>query len=461
MTTPAATTPEDRLVSRNPAAPADVVVELTPPGETAVRAAVARARIAQPAWHIGGPAVRAAALTGVAEAIESAADELAALAVREVGKPLSEARAEVNRTVAIWRYYAQLSYDPVGAVHEPAAGAGLLLTRRRPYGVAGLVTPWNFPLAIPGWKAAPALAAGNTVVLKPAPEATACALRLAELAAKSLPDGVLTVVPGGAAEGGALVSAADVVSFTGSSAVGAAVVGTAAAHGVPVQAETGGQNAALVLPDADIGAAAGHIAAAVAGYAGQKCTATGRVIAVGSALEPLREALTEALRALRVGDPADPATVCGPLISERARDRVRDAVRGLPTVTGAAPPGGDGWFTTPLLAHDVPPGHELLTEEVFGPVAALLPAADLTEAVRIANSVRYGLVTSVHTADLGAALHGLDRLDTGMIRINAPTTGVDFHLPFGGTKASGHGPREQGRAALEFYTSSRTYTLHP
>ncbi|MBB1259809.1 aldehyde dehydrogenase family protein [Streptomyces alkaliterrae] len=461
MTTPAATTPEDRLVSRNPAAPADVVVELTPPGETAVRAAVARARIAQPDWHIGGPAVRAAALTGVAEAIESAADELAALAVREVGKPLSEARAEVNRTVAIWRYYAQLSYDPVGAVHEPAAGAGLLLTRRRPYGVAGLVTPWNFPLAIPGWKAAPALAAGNTVVLKPAPEATACALRLAELAAKSLPDGVLTVVPGGAAEGGALVSAADVVSFTGSSAVGAAVVGTAAAHGVPVQAETGGQNAALVLPDADIGAAAGHIAAAVAGYAGQKCTATGRVIAVGSALEPLREALTGALRALRVGDPADPATVCGPLISERARDRVRDAVRGLPTVTGAAPPGGDGWFTTPLLAHDVPPGHELLTEEVFGPVAALLPAADLTEAVRIANSVRYGLVTSVHTADLGAALHGLDRLDTGMIRINAPTTGVDFHLPFGGTKASGHGPREQGRAALEFYTSSRTYTLHP
>ncbi|MBB1243635.1 aldehyde dehydrogenase [Streptomyces durbertensis] len=461
MTTPAATTPEGRLVSRNPTTPTDVVVELTPPGEAAVRAAVARARGAQPGWLAGGAAARAAALTRVAEAVESAADELAALAVREVGKPLSEARAEVARTVMIWRYYAQLSYDAVGAVHEPAAGTGLLMTRRRPYGVAGLVTPWNFPFAIPGWKAAPALAAGNTVVLKPAPEATACALRLAELAARSLPDGVLTVVPGGAAEGTALVSAADVVSFTGSSAVATAVVATATARGLPVQAEAGGLNAAVVLPDADIGAAAGHIAAAIGGYAGQKCTATGRVIAVGSALEPLREALTEALRDLRVGDPADPATVCGPLISARARDRLRDAARGLPTVSGGPVPTGGGWFAPPLLAHDVPPGHELLTEEVFGPVAALLPADDLADAVRIANSVRYGLVTSVHTADLGAALHGLDRLDTGMIRINAPTTGVDFHLPFGGTKASGQGPREQGRAALEFYTSSRTYTLQP
>ncbi len=187
-----------------------------------------------------------------------------------------------------------------------------------------------------------------------------------------------------------------------------------------------------------------------------------RVVAVGAALDPLREALAEALRALPVGDPADPATVCGPLVSAAARDRFDRATRGGLSVaaTGTAPD-GPGWYAAPVLAEKVPQGHPLLHEEVFGPVAALLPADDLAHAVRITNSVPYGLVTSVHTAGLDAVLHGLDRLDTGMVRVNAPSTGVDFHLPFGGTKASSHGPREQGRAALEFYTSSRTYTLAP
>ncbi|MFF4410540.1 aldehyde dehydrogenase family protein [Streptomyces sp. NPDC001262] len=449
------------LDSRNPADPADVVLRFTAPGPAAVADAVARARAAQPGWPAAGAAARSAALTAVAAGIETAADELAALAVREVGKPIAEARAEVARTAAIWRYYAQAPYEPAGAVHETAAGAGLLLTRRRPHGVAGLVTPWNFPFAIPSWKAAPALAAGNAVVLKPAPEATACALRLAAIVQQAVPEDVFTVLPGGAAEGNALVSAADVVSFTGSTAVGRAVAARATARGIPAQAEMGGLNAAIVLPDADIAQAAAHIAAAVAGYAGQKCTATGRVVAVGTALAPLREALAEALRAVPVGDPADAATVCGPLIGERARDDVEEACRGSVVLAGGSVPDGPGWYAAPVLVEKVPPGHRLLHEEVFGPVAALLPADDLAEAVRISNSVPYGLVTSVHTADLDTALHGLDRLDTGMIRINAPTTGVDFHLPFGGTKSSGHGPREQGRAALEFYASSRTYTLSP
>ncbi|WP_344095804.1 aldehyde dehydrogenase family protein, partial [Streptomyces stramineus] len=387
--------------------------------------------------------------------------ELAALAVREVGKPITEARAEVARTAAIWRFYAQAPYAPTGAVHETAAGPGLLLTRRRPHGVAGLITPWNFPFAIPSWKAAPALAAGNTVVLKPAPEATACARRLSEIVRRALPEGVFTDVPGGPVEGGALLAAADVVSFTGSTAVGNAVVGAATARGIPVQAEMGGLNAAIVLPDADLERAAAHIAAAVAGYAGQKCTATSRVIAVGAALAPLREALAEAVRALRVGDPADPATVCGPLVSARARDRCAAARDGVPVLAAGPAPDGPGWYAAPTLVEKVPPGHWLLREEAFGPIAVLLPAEDLAGAVRISNSVPYGLVTSVHTADLGAALHGLDGLDTGMVRVNAPSTGVDFHLPFGGAKASGHGPREQGFAATEFFTSSRTYTLTP
>ena len=449
------------LVSRNPADPTDILVNIPTPGAFAAVDAVERARAAQPGWLIGGAAARSAALTAVAAGIEAAADELAELAVREVGKPLAEARAEVARTAAIWRYYAQAPYEPTGAVHEPAAGLGLLLSRRRPHGVAGLITPWNFPFAIPSWKAAPALAVGNAVVLKPAPEATACAQRLAEIVQQSLPAGEFTVLPGGATEGNALVSAADVVSFTGSTAVGQAVARGATARGIPVQAEMGGLNAALVLADADIEQAAAHIAASIAGYAGQKCTATSRVIAVGAAIDPLREALSEALRTVPVGDPADPSTVCGPLIDERARDQVSSAWGGPSVLAGGTVPDGPGWYAAPTLVEKVSPGHRLLREEVFGPIAALLPADDLAHAVRITNSVPYGLVTSVHTADLDTALNGLDQLDTGMIRINAPSTGVDFHLPFGGAKASSHGPREQGHAALEFYTSSRTYTLSP
>ncbi|MGK5547005.1 aldehyde dehydrogenase family protein [Streptomyces sp. URMC 127] len=453
--------PTTPFTSVNPADPSDVVTEIAAPGAVAAAAAVDRARAAAPGWAGAGAAARSAALAAVASAVEAAAGELAALAVRETGKPLAEARAETARTAAIWRYYAQAPYEAAGTVHEPAGGPGLLLTRRRPHGVAGLITPWNFPFAIPSWKAAPALAVGNTVVLKPAPEATACALRLAELVRAAVPDGVFTVVPGGAVEGGAVVASADVVSFTGSTAVGSAVARTATARGVPVQAETGGLNAAIVLPDADIERAAAHIAAAIAGYAGQKCTATSRVIAVGSALDPLREALAEALRALPAGDPADPATVCGPLISGRARDRFEQALSGVSVLATGSAAEGPGWYAAPALAEKVPDGHRLLTEEVFAPVAALLPADDLQHAVRLSNAVPYGLVTSVHTAGLEAVLHGLDHLDTGMIRINAPSTGADFHVPFGGTKASSHGPREQGRAALDFYTSSRTYTLAP
>ncbi|HEY9368198.1 aldehyde dehydrogenase family protein, partial [Streptomyces sp.] len=236
------------IVSHNPADPTDVLLNIPTPGAFATVDVVERARAAQPGWLIGGAAARSAALTAVAAGIEAAADELAHLAVREVGKPLAEARAEVARTVAIWRYYAQAPYEPTGAVHEPAAGPGLLLTRRRPHGVAGLITPWNFPFAIPSWKAAPALAVGNAVVLKPAPEATACAQRLAEIVQQSLTAGVFTVLPGGATEGNALVSAADVVSFTGSTAVGQAVARAATARGIPVQSEMGGLNSALVLP---------------------------------------------------------------------------------------------------------------------------------------------------------------------------------------------------------------------
>ncbi|PBC76463.1 aldehyde dehydrogenase (NAD+) [Streptomyces sp. TLI_235] len=442
------------VTSYNPADPTDLVATVDTPGAAGTRAAVDRARAAQPGWYAAGAAARAAALGRAADAVENAVDELAALAAREVGKPLAEARGEAARAVAILRYYAQAPYAPTGAVHDTAAGPGLLLTRRRPHGVAGLVTPWNFPLAIPVWKAAPALAVGNTAVLKPAPEATGCALRLAELL--DLAEGVLTVVPGGAEEGAALVDTADVVSFTGSTAVGQAVIAATAARGIPAQAELGGLNAALVLPDADIEQAADHLAAAVAGYAGQKCTATGQVIAVGAAYEPLREALAKRLAAAERG----------PVIGEAALERLTGAVdsaraAGASVLTGGGRTPGPGWGFEPALLADVPAGHPLRTEEYFGPIAVLLPAADLDEAIALANAGRHTLAASVHTRDLDTALAAADRLAAGMIRINAPTTGVDFHLPFGGTGSAGWGGREQGAAALEFYTASRTVTLLP
>ncbi|QKW23011.1 aldehyde dehydrogenase family protein [Kitasatospora sp. NA04385] len=450
--------------SYNPADPDDLVVSVPSTDAAGVTAALAGARGAQRDWWALGAAGRSLALTRAAAAIEAAADELVELVVREVGKPVAEARGEVARTVAIWRYYAQAPFAPAGEVHEPAAGPGLLLTRRRPYGVAGLITPWNFPLAIPAWKAAPALAVGNAVVLKPSSEAVACALRLAELA--GLPEGVLTVVPGGAGAGTALIGGADVVSFTGSTPVGRSVIAAATGRGIPVQAEMGGLNAALVLPDADIAQAAAHLANAIAGYAGQKCTATSRVIAVGDAYEPLAEALAGALARTPAADPSAPGTCCGPVINRQALERLTDAVDtaragGATVLAGGARAERAGWFLEPTLVEGVPAGHPLLAEEFFGPLAVLVPAADLDEAIALANDTRHSLSTSVHSRSLDTALAAADRLDAGMIRINAPSSGVDFHLPFGGAKGASYGSREQGRAALDFYTASRTVSVLP
>jgi alpha-ketoglutaric semialdehyde dehydrogenase len=446
---------ENRVTSRSPKNESDVVKDVAASGARGVARAGERARGVRRDWARRPAAERSAALTAAADRIAAATD-LVDLVVREVGKPLTEARGEVARCVAILRYYGQQVYDPIGSLHE---GPGLLFTRRRPRGVAGLITPWNFPVAIPLWKAAPALAFGNTVLLKPAPEATACALRLAELL--DLPDGVFTVLPGDAEEGRALVEAADVVSFTGSVAVGGTVVSAAAARGIPVQAEMGGQNPAIVLPDADLERAAAQIAAAAMGYAGQKCTATKRVIGVGRGVGDLRDALVAAVENLKVGDPAEAGTVVGPVISEAARDRVVAATRGGRVLTGGRALDGPGWFVEPTVVDELPAGHELGCEEVFGPICALQHAADVESALELANGVRFGLVSAVYTRDLDAALDLSGRLETGMIKVNSPTAGVDFYLPFGGEKASSYGPREQGKAAADFYTSTHTVTIAP
>ncbi|GAA3748398.1 aldehyde dehydrogenase family protein [Streptomyces tremellae] len=451
------------LISRSPQQPDDVVATETPTSPAAVAAAADRAREAAREWWAQTAQTRAAALGAAARALAGVAVELEDLIVREVGKPRSEARGEVLRARSIVEYYAQATLLRTGDVFPPS-GSGMLYTEHRPHGVAGLITPWNFPAAIPLWKSLPALAAGNAVLLKPATPAMACARLLESVLRPALPADLFQVLPGGRDTATAVVDAADVVSFTGSTLVGRQVAARAFARGIPVQAEMGGQNAAVVLPDAPVEHTAGVLAGAAMGYAGQKCTATSRIIVVGDPA-PLTEALLAAVRRLPVGDPDDLSTVVGPVIDDNAvaavhnaAQRVRDS--GGEVLTKWEAP-DEGSFASPVVVRGIPTGHPVNQEETFGPIASVLPAASVGEAVRLANDVDQGLVTSVHGRDLGHLLTAVGGFDTGMIKINAPTTGVDFHAPFGGEKASSAGPREQGLAALDFYSSVRTITLTP
>lgn len=452
----------DTVISCSPQDPALVVGEFAATTPSGVASLVERARDAQREWWALGAAGRAAALAAAAAGLRGRRDEAVGLVVNEVGKPVSEATGEVARAVAILDFYAQACFATTGDVLPPSAG-GLLLSRRRPYGVAGLITPWNFPLAIPLWKAAPALAAGNAVIIKPSPDASACAALLAEILGSSLPAGVLGVAHGAAATGGALVEHADIVSFTGSAAVGRRVAVDAAARGIPVQCEMGGHNAAIVLPDAEPDITASIIAAAATGYAGQKCTATRRVIVVDGGHRFLN-ALADAIAAIAPASPDLATTTVGPVISDAAKRTVEGAVDdavagGGRVLAGGHPVRGEGWYVQPTLVDGLAEPHRLLREETFGPLVTVQHADDLAAAIGMANAVPYGLVTSVHGRDLDAILAAVDGLDTGMIKINAPTTGVDFYAPFGGEKESSYGPREQGLGALAFYSSSRTITV--
>ncbi|HTT89226.1 MAG TPA: aldehyde dehydrogenase family protein [Acidimicrobiales bacterium] len=451
--------------SRSPQDPDDVLVSAELVEPAAVPAVVALARQAQTEWSAVPAPARANALNRAAQRVEQASAELTELGIREVGKPRTEMTAEVARGVAILRYYAQQALDPDGATFPPPDGRSLLMARRRPHGVAGLITPWNFPVAIPLWKVAPALAYGNGVVLKPARQALAIALRLGELLSEDLPDGLFEVLATDGSGADVLMASADVVSFTGSVEVGHHVIAEATKHAVPVQAEMGGQNPSIVLQDADFGRAADAIASAAMGYAGQKCTATSRVVVVGNASN-FEDALVAAIEKLPVGDPAEAVTVVGPVIDEAARRSVIEAANGARSqggrvVTGGAAAERKGWFVQPTLVDGVSPEATLAQTEVFGPIAVLLPATDVDEAVAIANGVEFGLSAAIFTTDLDRALSISGRLEAGMVRVNAPTSGVDFYAPFGGVKGSSYGPREQGKAARDFYTWSQTITVSP
>jgi alpha-ketoglutaric semialdehyde dehydrogenase len=453
------------FTSVNPHDPADVLGEWQEAGQAEAQAAVGRASAAAAVWRETGAAARAKALSDAAAALEQRSEDITSLVVREVGKPLSEARGEVARGVAILRYYAQAALLPDGETIPAAAADQLLMARHVPVGVAALITPWNFPIAIPLWKAAPSLAYGNATILKPASAAAATALALRELLAAFLPHDVFQVVLGGAAAAGSLIDHPGVaaVSFTGSSEVGRQISRRAAERGCRVQAEMGGQNPSVVLADADLDRAASAIAYASMGYAGQKCTATSRVIVEDSVYLRFRDRLAAAIEALQVLDPADDKTLVGPVIDDRSRVSALDAVAssGGRVITGGKALDAPGYYLAPTLVELERLEGPLASEEVFAPVAALIRAQTADEAVTTANAVRYGLVAAIFTSDLGRALRLTRKLEAGMIRVNAPTSGVDFQAPFGGSKDSSYGPREQGLAARSFYTESRTVLIVP
>jgi aldehyde dehydrogenase (NAD+) len=446
---------------RNPADPGELSGPIPDSGPADVEAAARAARAACASWAERPAAERAAILGAAADLAHQRAEQVALAITRETGKPLREARGEAARLATTLRYHAGDAWLPRGELFAQSATVGQVYTFRRPLGVVGLITPWNFPVAIPAWKAAPALVAGNTVVLKPSEDAPLSALHFARcLTDAGLPSGVLNVVLGhGAAAGAALVARPEVraVSFTGSVAVGRRVRDEATARGTRVQLELGGHNPLVVMADADLDRA---VAAAYAGAylaAGQKCTATRRILVQDPVYEAFRARLLARIRAAAIGDPLDPRTEIGPLVNERQLDAVARAVEHARREGATLLAGGDrqdrrGYFLAPALFEDVDDHAALARQEVFGPVASLFRFSTLDEALARANAVEYGLSAAIFTTDLGTAQRFAAAAQAGVVRVNSPTTGADVHVPFGGIKASGWGPHEQGRAGIDFYT---------
>ena len=452
--------------SVNPSDLDDVVARYPKAGAAEVNDAVKAARAAFPGWSQASPEVRSDVLDRAGSLIMSRAKELGTLLSREEGKTLPEGTGEVMRAARICKYFAGEALRRHGQTLESTRPGLDAQTYREAVGVFGLITPWNFPIAIPAWKAAPALAFGNTVVLKPATLTPAIAHAFgAILLEAGAPAGVFNLIIGEGDVGRAIVNHADIdaISFTGSQTVGGSVAEGAAKRQARVQLEMGGKNPLVVLDDADLDRA---VACAIDGAffaTGQRCTASSRIIVTEGIHDRFVQALADKARSLRVGDALDPNTQIGPAVSEQQLEqnlRYVDIARdeGGTILTGEEPVnvGTRGYYMAPTVIADTNPDQRINCEEVFGPVASTVKVRDYEEALEIANRGQFGLSAGIVTNSLHHGRHFRRNVRAGMVMINLPTAGVDYHVPFGGTRKSSYGAREQGFAAVEFYTQTKT-----
>ncbi len=455
----------------NPSNLADVIGEYAQGDAAQVEAAVQAARAAFPAWSTGSVQARADALEKIAAEILARREELGELLAREEGKTRPEAIGEVVRAGQIFRFFAGEVVRQAGEVLPSVRpNVGVEITRE-PVGVVGLITPWNFPIAIPAWKIAPALAHGNCVVIKPADLVPGCAWALADIISRSgIPAGVFNLVMGrGSVIGNALVDHAEVdaISFTGSEGVGRGIAERASRTMKKVQLEMGGKNPQVVLDDADLDVAV-ELSAQSAFYStGQRCTASSRLIVTDAIHDRFVQALRERMARIKVGDALAQGIDMGPVASRPQLEQNlsylaigRDEGARLAAGGDAVKAATEGYFMSPALFVESAAGMRINREEIFGPVASVIRVKDYDEALAVANDTMFGLSAGIATTSLKYATHFKRHAQAGMVMVNLPTAGVDYHVPFGGRKGSSYGPREQGAYAREFYTTVKTaYTL--
>ena len=456
----------DGIQRLNPANVHDVVATAPDSSAQDTRRAIQAAADAFPRWRRMIPPERGKIVLRAAQLFEARLEEVSQLLTREEGKTLSDSRGEVKRAIDIMEYISGMGRRLGGVTLPTEAPHVFCFTTRQPIGPVATISPWNFPVAIPCWKIAPALVCGNTVVCKPSPLTPATATRVVEIFEEAdVPPGVLNLVHGGSEVGSELVNNPLIqgISFTGSTKVGMAIRAAAAQRPAKVQLEMGGKNPQIVLRDADLNSAVQSLLIAAFGSTGQRCTATSRAIVERKVAQEVAERLVEETRGIRVGSGDQPDVTMGPLVDETRLRDVKGFVErasqgGTKTLVGGSEPENlrDGYFYTPTIIGDVRPEHEIAREEVFGPVLSFIEVGDLEEALTVANAVDYGLCASIFTKDIGRAFTFIDRIEAGMIHVNRPGLGGFSHFPFGGFKHSSYGAREVGDDTLNFYTDIKS-----
>jgi aldehyde dehydrogenase (NAD+) len=464
--------PKSNRLVRN-VSPADFEVIAEFPAATAedVHSAIEAARTAFREWKKTPGPERGRVLWRAAEIARRRADEIARTLTREEGKILKEAKGEVMKGISLLEFYAGEGFRMHGKTLPSEARDTFTYTIRRPLGVVGLIAPWNFPWAIPVWKSAPALAAGNTVIFKPAELTPATASLLVEIYEEAgLPPGVFNMLVGsGSVVGEAIVHSPVIraISFTGSNEIGGALYAKAATRGAKVTCEMGGKNAVIVMGDADLDKAALAIHGGAFGSTGQRCTATSRVLAAPSVKNALVDRLVGAAKKIKLGSGLDETVDMGPAVDEKQFRTDLDYIRigreeGARLVLGGRTPEhlSKGYFVEPTIFDDVSPTMRIFKEEIFGPVLAVSTANSLDEALAFANSVEYGLTTSIFTENIDTIMRFVEEVETGMVHVNEPTIGGEAQLPFGGTKATGVGEREMAEEGLNFFTELKTVFIN-